>query len=780
MKQNLKISIHQLLLVITLLVVVNAAFAQAPTITSFSPDSGSIGTLVTIIGTNLNSLDTIKIGEVSAIKISATSNSLVAMVMPGAITGNIYLRNSSGNVTSDSDFTIVANIPPTTQQGNKLVGSGAVINSEQVSSVSVSADGNTAVIGDLSDSNNKGAAWVLTKNNGIWNQQGVKLVGTGSVGINVYQGYAVSISADGNTVIVGGFGDNNNLGAAWIYKRSNGNWSQQGGKLVGTGNIGSSFQGSSVSLSGDGNTAIVGGSYDNNGKGAVWVYTSSNGVWSQQGNKLVGSGSVGVSIHQGNSVSISSNGNTVMVGGYGDNYDKGAIWVFTRSAGIWSQQGNKIVGTGSIGIAYQGFSVSISSNGNSAIVGGIYDNGRKGAVWFYSRNGGVWSQQGDKIVSNESSGTVEFRGYSVGLSADGSTAVVGAKHELNSPGAVWVYKRIGNIWIQQGGKLISSSSADVVPGNSVSISSDGNTALVGGVFQNGALVFSASANANLVNITLSNGLLNPVFDSTTLSYSASVNNAISSVTVIPTNADSNATNQIRVNGGMYEPVYNGVMSSVLLLNIGSNKIDIKVTAQNRTYFKTYSVMINRNLIAPSAMSYLPTSVVATRTITNINSSVTYSGDSIASFSINPALPKGVSLNTSTGLISGIPTVTLPQTVFTITGTNNGGSTTASFTLTVNPVLAIQKVNNIIFSNTYFKPNPFANTLEIYFESYTKETTKLIIMDAVGKEVFAKNIQSTIGNNNITIDEMAHLKSGFYFARLANNNGISKAFKLVKE
>ena len=80
-------------------------------------------------------------------------------------------------------------------------------------------------------------------------------------------------------------------------------FSQQGPKLVGTGAVGTSQQGRSVALSADGNTAIVGGPCDTrigvaacengNGMGAAWVYTRSGGVWTQQGNKLLGSGAIG-------------------------------------------------------------------------------------------------------------------------------------------------------------------------------------------------------------------------------------------------------------------------------------------------------------------------------------------------------------------------------------------------------------------------------------------------------------------------------------------------------
>ena len=89
-------------------------------------------------------------------------------------------------------------------------------------------------------------------------QQGPKLVGTGAVG-DADQGFSVAVSADGNTAIVGGPKDNAAAGAAWVFTRSGGVWSQQGSKLVGTGAVGAAAQGCSVALSADGNTAIVGG-----------------------------------------------------------------------------------------------------------------------------------------------------------------------------------------------------------------------------------------------------------------------------------------------------------------------------------------------------------------------------------------------------------------------------------------------------------------------------------------------------------------------------------------
>src|ERR1039458_3800565 len=209
-------------------------------------------------------------------------------------------------------------------------------------------------------------------------QQGGKLASSGAVG-EAGQGYGVALSPDGNTAIIGGPSDDNGVGAAWVFTRSGGVWSQQGTKLVASGALGNAEQGFSVALSSDGNTAILGGAYDNHNVGAAWVFTRSGGAWSQEGGKLVGSGAAGPG-QQGWCVALSSDGNTVVVGAPFDN-SVGAAWVFARSDGAWSQQGGKLVGSGASGFSGQGYYAALSSHGNTAILGGPSDDNGAGAAW---------------------------------------------------------------------------------------------------------------------------------------------------------------------------------------------------------------------------------------------------------------------------------------------------------------------------------------------------------------------------------------------------------------
>ncbi|HQT93153.1 MAG TPA: hypothetical protein PLB88_07175 [Thermoanaerobaculaceae bacterium] len=228
------------------------------------------------------------------------------------------------------------------QQGSKLTGNDATGAAWQASAVAVSADGNTAIVGGYLDNGDAGAAWVFTRSAGAWTQQGSKLVGSGAVG-DAGQGWSVALSADGDTAIIGGPGDNSGTGAAWVFTRSGGQWTQTGAKLVGAGAVAKANQGWAVALSSDGNTAAVGGPGDNNGAGAVWVFTRSAAVWKQQGLKLVGTGAAGLS-GQGTSVALSGDASTLVAGGPQDNEGSGAVWVFSQSAGTWTQQGNKLAG----------------------------------------------------------------------------------------------------------------------------------------------------------------------------------------------------------------------------------------------------------------------------------------------------------------------------------------------------------------------------------------------------------------------------------------------------
>jgi len=260
-------------------------------------------------------------------------------------------------------------------------------------SVSLSNDGSTVVLGGPSSTGLTGAAWVFGPSNGQWLQQ-AKLVPQGAA-FNDRVGSAVAISGDENTILLGGFATNNSEGAVYVFVNQGGQWVQQGGKILGR-STGSAQQGYALALSQDGNTAVIGGPADSAGVGACWVFVRSGGQWAEQvklGNNSL-SGIIG-NAQVGSSVAISGDGNTVLCSGPLDNANTGAVWPAIRVGSSWQQAGPKLVGT--IG-AFEGASVATNSNGTVAVIGGSSRDNTTTSVWTFTRSGTSWTQEGSPIA----------------------------------------------------------------------------------------------------------------------------------------------------------------------------------------------------------------------------------------------------------------------------------------------------------------------------------------------------------------------------------------------
>ncbi len=318
--------------------------------------------------------------------------------------------------------------------------------------VALSADGNTALIG-APNGGSGGAAWVFTRSGSTWMQQ-AKLTGAGESG-NGWFGQSVALSADGDTALIGGYVDHSDTGAAWVFERSgagvSATWEQQGAKLTGGEESGEGEFGWSVALSAEGDTALIGGRKDDGGIGAAWVFTrtgsGAGASWAQQSAKLTGGGEESGEGEFGQSVALSAEGDTALIGGYHDDSDDGAAWVFARSgsgAGAsWAQQGAKLIGAGEVGRGSFGDAVALTPDGGTALIGGVKDDEQRGAAWLFMRfgsgAGASWAQQGEKLAGGgEESGKGEF-GWSVALSGDGDTALVGGIGDGKWVGAAWAF-----------------------------------------------------------------------------------------------------------------------------------------------------------------------------------------------------------------------------------------------------------------------------------------------------------------------------------------------------
>ena len=343
----------------------------------------------------------------------------------GALVGGIYDNGGTGAML----YYIRTN-GVWAQYGSKIVPSVVFPNSSFGASVAISSDGLTAIGGAPGAASDPGGAFVFTRSGSVWTEQAYLIGNDGAP--YIHQGQSVAISGDGMTAMEVGYSSDvpEPRGGAWIFTRNGNSWTQQGPKLVpDSGNSGNG------ALSYNGNTAIVSAwetiySGDWFTRHVLRVYTRSNGVWTQQGPKLTTDYSSNHYVSR--CVSLSRDGNTAAIGGA----DK-AIYIFTRSGGVWTQEA-KLIGTGAVGDAYQGSSVSIAGDGNKVIFGGLDDNGRIGAAWIFSRSGGVWTQTGEKLVGSGAIGP-GYQGFSVAFSGDGTTAMVGGPYDNNYYGASWVF-----------------------------------------------------------------------------------------------------------------------------------------------------------------------------------------------------------------------------------------------------------------------------------------------------------------------------------------------------
>jgi hypothetical protein len=424
--------------------------------------------------------------------------------------------------------------------------------------ISLSADGNTLAVGARNEDSNTignqkdnnatdaGAVYVFVRQNDVWSQQAYLKASNPEAGD--FFGSGLAVSDDGNTLAVGAYredsnattidGDQNNenatdSGAVYVFVRVDGVWSQQEYIKASNAEKDDAF-GTAVALSADGNTLAVGASLENSGmagvpgdnsildSGAVYVFERVGGAWSQQG--YLKAANPGLTDLFGDSLALSDDGNTLAAGAPledsnatkvgGDPADDtapnaGAVYVFGRSNGKWSQveylKASNAEKDDNFGIA-----VSMSADGNTVIVGAYNEdsiNGvetafsNAGAAYVFVRAQDVWSQQAYLKASNSDMGD-QFA-VAVAVSADGDTVAVGAFKERSMAigiggeqgnsvdqgvGAAYVFVRSGSDWSQRAYVKAPHTAPNDLYGYSIALSADGKTLAVGAQGENSASV----------------------------------------------------------------------------------------------------------------------------------------------------------------------------------------------------------------------------------------------------------------------------------------------------
>lgn len=341
--------------------------------------------------------------------------------------------------------------------------------------------------------------------------------------------FGEAIAVSGNTAVIGvrrddsaAKGVNGNgaddtaldSGAVYVFVRKDGVWEREAYLKASNTEEWDGF-GTSVAISGD--TLAVGAPYEDsaasavNGnetdnsaadRGAVYVFTRANGMWTMESYLKPGN----QTSQFGAAVAVS--GDTVAVGAPADSSasqgvnpaetsarlnDSGAVYVFRRSGGEWSQEAwLKAHRPGQSDI----FGFSVGLDGDTLVAGAPYENSsakgvngnpevgyatRAGAAYVFGRTGAVWSQRAYLKASN----TDAFDAFGTAVTVSGDTLAVGAPREASSAtgvngsqalnnsrdrGAAYVFMRAGETWEQRAYLKPSNKTSGF--GTALSISGD--------------------------------------------------------------------------------------------------------------------------------------------------------------------------------------------------------------------------------------------------------------------------------------------------------------------
>ena len=244
-------------------------------------------------------------------------------------------------------------------------------------SLAVSGDGGTALVGANCASVNgiswAGKAYLYTRNNGVWSPTPAAVLTEPTPTTEDFFGISVALSADGTTAVVGSddFNSANPLGRAYVYAIRAGNWQSVVPAVLTdpSGAPGTMF-GSSVAVSADGATALVGAGIGGAGKEA-YVFNGNGGIWS-------------------------------------------------ATAAFDAPPAHTTTGFVS--------TVRLSADGQTALVGLITGCGQ---AHLFQRFGNGWSQEPDVTFSDPANSNGDDYGWSTALSADGMTQIIGSPYAVS-------------------------------------------------------------------------------------------------------------------------------------------------------------------------------------------------------------------------------------------------------------------------------------------------------------------------------------------------------------
>jgi hypothetical protein len=356
-------------------------------------------------------------------------------------------------------------VPSTPLRGSK--------DSQHGSSVSLSWDGTVLAVGAPGYNDMDGGMWVYRYNGSAWVEMaGMPLSASGDP--EHFLGASVHLSSDGTMLAVGAPYYNEHAGGTWVFRYSGGAWAEMAGMPVCDKDAPSySSQGTSVSLSSDGTWLAVGGPGYHNDLGAIWVYRYDGSALAVMPGMPLADTSAARCMGQGASVDLSSDGTVLAVSAWSEDEQQGGVWAYRYDGGsLWAEMpGMPSCREGGKGGTRQGPSVSLSRDGTLLAVGGTDNHAWR--TWSYQYDGSGWAAMPGMSLS----GRANPYEINVRLSSDGNVLAVGVPADLHV-GVTWVYRLNGSAYVEMPGMPLPPLSRSE-HGSVVSLSSDGTVLVVG-------------------------------------------------------------------------------------------------------------------------------------------------------------------------------------------------------------------------------------------------------------------------------------------------------------
>ncbi|MCP4138474.1 MAG: hypothetical protein GY754_46380 [bacterium] len=379
-------------------------------------------------------------------------------------------------------------------QGDYVTASNGEANDRYGYAAALSADGNYILSGAHNHTEaggNYGSSFFYSWNGSTWDE--TIFIAFDSSGGDHY-GYAVDISSDGSRVLIGAWADDDkgdSSGSAYVYELIDNSWYAI--KLTAFDGAGGDSFGKDLAMSDDGNTIVISSIYDDDkgsNSGSVSVFRWNGWTWVE---KILTASDGTTNDWYGCAVDVSSDGKRVVVGAVYDNEDSestvdcGSIYVYTLEGDTWSEK--KLIVDDRAESDILGNSVAISGDGNTVIAGapGVGDglSNYTGAAYIFKWDGSSWIET--TLTAFDGAGD-DYFGLRVSISYDGTRVIVGAYKDDNeesddpglaaNQGSAYVFTLNGSAWDEE--KLVAADgAAGDNYGDAVSMSTDGNTVLIG-------------------------------------------------------------------------------------------------------------------------------------------------------------------------------------------------------------------------------------------------------------------------------------------------------------